>query len=94
MFYLPAMAAAAAVVMPIAAVAQETPEVCFMLYMMADNDLEGFIYQDLVELYSSPALVKDNLNTWIYFDSHGGPLDCFDTLLSLGRCDVINLKSG
>lgn len=75
MFYLPAMAAAAAVVMPIAAVAQETPEVCFMLYMMADNDLEGFIYQDLVELYSSPALVKDNLNTWIYFDSHGGIRD-------------------
>eukprot|EP00526_Cylindrotheca_closterium_P004735 CAMPEP_0113607506 /NCGR_PEP_ID=MMETSP0017_2-20120614/3423_1 /TAXON_ID=2856 /ORGANISM="Cylindrotheca closterium" /LENGTH=783 /DNA_ID=CAMNT_0000516119 /DNA_START=44 /DNA_END=2395 /DNA_ORIENTATION=+ /assembly_acc=CAM_ASM_000147 len=41
---------------------------CFMLYQMADNDLEYFIRQDLEE-YSNSAMIKDSTTrTWVFFD--------------------------
>ncbi|CAJ1934045.1 unnamed protein product [Cylindrotheca closterium] len=41
---------------------------CFMLYQMADNDLEFYIRQDLEEYNNSPMIQDITTNTWVYFD--------------------------
>ena len=46
----------------------QTSNVCFMLYQMADNDLEVFLRADNNELIQSPAIRQDSLTTWVYFD--------------------------
>lgn len=55
-----------------AAAAEDPPKMCVMLYMMADNDLELAIMQDLFEYFDSDAIVQPNVKTWIYWDGHGG----------------------
>ena len=42
--------------------------VCLMFYQMADNNLEYFLRQDLVELIESTGIQDESLNTWVYFD--------------------------
>ena len=42
--------------------------VCLMFYQMADNNLEFFLRQDLVELIESTGIQNESLNTWVYFD--------------------------
>jgi hypothetical protein len=37
-------------------------------FLSADNDLEMFLREDIVELIRSPAITEESLNTWIYFD--------------------------
>lgn len=54
---------------PPTTLAAERPEVCFIIYMMADNDLEPSIYNDYAELYLSTAVDESNLHTWLYFDA-------------------------
>lgn len=55
--------------------AQPDNNICLVMYLMADNDLEDSITDDLFELYESPAIIQPNLITWIYYDSHGSMLD-------------------
>ena len=43
-------------------------DVCLLLYMMADNDLEYFLRGDLEEFASSPLIRSSSLTSWIYFD--------------------------
>jgi len=48
--------------------ATKATNVCLMLYQMADNNLEVFLRQDLLELIQSPGILDESLTTWIYFD--------------------------
>ncbi|KAL3928668.1 MAG: hypothetical protein SGBAC_012550 [Bacillariaceae sp.] len=43
-------------------------ELCFMLYQMADNDLEVYIRQDLEEYHESSMIQDPTTTTWVYFD--------------------------
>lgn len=43
--------------------------ICFIQYLMADNDLESFIRDDLQEWIGSPAIQGADLTSWVYFDS-------------------------
>ena len=56
----------------VSAAAEDAPKMCVMLHMMADNDLELAIMQDLFEYFDSDAIVQPNVKTWIYWDGHGG----------------------
>ncbi len=42
--------------------------VCLLLYLMADNDLEFPIRGDLEEFVSSPLIKSQSLTSWVYFD--------------------------
>jgi len=42
--------------------------VCFILYQMADNNLEVALREDLAELMSSEAIRDPSMTTWVYFD--------------------------
>jgi len=42
--------------------------VCFMMYSMADNDLESFLRADLEELMDSKGIKQSTLTTWVYID--------------------------
>lgn len=44
------------------------PGVCFMLYQMADNDLEWFIRADLKEYTDSSAVSTSTTTSWVYHD--------------------------
>jgi hypothetical protein len=51
--------------------------VCFMFYLMADNDLESFLREDIQELMRSSAIRDTSLTTWAYIDqrdNYGSPL--------------------
>ena len=43
-------------------------KICFLLYQMADNDLEYFIMQDLAEYSASPLIKSTSVTSWIFFD--------------------------
>jgi len=49
--------------------------VCLVLYMVADNNLEPFLADDLYELLGSDGISQPTLNTWVYFDPHGDLYD-------------------
>ena len=42
--------------------------VCLLFYQMADNNLEVFLREDLVELVQSTGIQDERLTTWVYFD--------------------------
>ncbi|CAB9524950.1 peptidase C11, clostripain [Seminavis robusta] len=42
---------------------------CFMLYQMADNNLEYYLRQDYEELTNSGVIRSGDLRTWIYYDA-------------------------
>jgi hypothetical protein len=44
-------------------------DLCFMLYQMADNNLESFIRDDNAELIQSELIKDPTVTTWIYFDA-------------------------
>jgi hypothetical protein len=52
--------------------AEDAPKMCVMMYMVADNDLELAILQDLFEYFDSDTIAQPNVKTWIYWDGHGG----------------------
>ncbi|CAB9524949.1 peptidase C11, clostripain [Seminavis robusta] len=59
-------------------------KLCFMLYQMADNNLEYYIRQDYQELSSSAFVRSTDAKTWVYHDAYGGqPLP--STVDSVGR---------
>lgn len=48
-----------------------TPEpdgICFIVYQMADNNLDEALREDLAELISSEAIRSPSMTTWVYFD--------------------------
>lgn len=48
---------------------------CLMQYLVADNDLEFSITADLLELLDSNLVRQPNVQTWVYYDAHGGMHD-------------------
>lgn len=45
-----------------------TTDLCFMLYQMADNDLDFYLREDLLELTQSKAIRNEKMTTWVYYD--------------------------
>ena len=73
---LPNLALAAALLVSlVGTVHAEAKNVCLILYMVADNNLEAFLASDILELLGSDGISQPTLNTWIYFDPHGGMYD-------------------
>jgi len=75
----------------------ETPNVCFIVYQMADNNLEYFIREDNLEIIESCAVEKENFFTWIYFDglnTEWWQLDENEPLESVWEKDGSALLSG
>ncbi|CAJ1934845.1 unnamed protein product [Cylindrotheca closterium] len=44
-------------------------KLCFVIYQMADNDLEYFIRQDLAEYMQSSLMKNPDTISWVYFDN-------------------------
>lgn len=42
--------------------------ICFVQYLLADNNLESFIRKDLGEWIQSPAIRGEELTSWVYLD--------------------------
>jgi Clostripain family len=47
----------------------EKKSLCFMLYQMADNNLESAIRADLIELTQSKLVKDPSVTTWVYYDA-------------------------